>query len=705
MPSVVITGASRGLGLASAAHLYQQGWHIVAAMRSVDSGLEKLRAATGAAVGDPRLTGVKLDLTDLASIPAAAREIEAAVGAPDALVHNAGIAAFAGVEEFPDEAWQQMFATNLFGPVRLTKALLPAMRARGRGRIVAISSAGAIRGMPGISAYSASKGAVERWAEALSQEVAPFGLGVTILVTGSFSTDILTEQTPDYGDHAGPYGVIYKGIHTTGKAAVAKANPPEVFARALAAALDDDAPIRRRIVGADAGALAVMARLLPGSLVHKIIRLAMKLPTAGALRGASALPSHLAGEGAPQGRERGLSASGAPPLPTIDFKDQVVIVTGAGRGLGRLYALEFAKRGAAVVVNDLGGSMQGDGADRSVAEQVVEEIRRNGGKAVASQDSVATPEGGEAIVRSAVENFGRLDAVISNAGIFGSVDFECLTPEQWRRMLNVHLDGSFYLSQPAFRVMKAQGYGRFVFTSSSAGLFGQPQEAHYAAAKAGIFGLSNVVAIEGEEHGIKANSVLPFGYSRMVTETVGGADAAAQIPFLQLIDPKLVVPMVVFLASRACELSHQGYSAGAGRYARVFAGLGEGWLAPAGSEPTAEDIAANLGKVSATEPYTVPASIVDEVMQISTRRGLGQDSKPGVANPQQRFSAETRLGDILDNPQAKAIMARHYPEMATAGPLLRMGRGLTLRQISGFPQARMSPDRLQTIVDDLQRLS
>lgn len=393
----------------------------------------------------------------------------------------------------------------------------------------------------------------------------------------------------------------------------------------------------------------------------------------------------------------------ATPKRSIDFKDQVVIVTGAGRGLGRLYALEFAKRGAAVVVNDLGGSMHGDGADGSVADQVFDEIRRSGGKAVASHDSVATPEGGAAIVRSAVDRFGRLDAVVSNAGIFGSADFETLTPDEWRRMLGVHLDGSFYLSQPAYRVMKAQGYGRFVFTSSSAGMFGQAQEAHYAAAKAGVFGLANVIAIEGEEHGIRSNCVMPFGYSRMVTETVGGDEAAAQIPFLQLIDPKLVVPLVVFLASRGCEFSHHSYSAGAGRYARVFAGLGEGWLSPKDSEPAAEDIAANLANVSATQPFTVPASIVDEVMQISARRGLLQDNAP-AATQAARFSADTRLGDILDHAAAKAVMARHYPEMAKAGPLLRMGRGLTLKQISAFPQAKMSPERLQTIVADLQKL-
>jgi NAD(P)-dependent dehydrogenase (short-subunit alcohol dehydrogenase family) len=688
MRTVVITGASRGLGLASATHLYQQGWRVVGAMRSVERGLENLRAATGAKAGDARLVGVKLDLTDIDSIPLAANAILDAVGAPDVLVHNAGVAAFGGVEDTPEAVWQQLFATNLFGPVALTKALLPAMRARGRGRIVAVSSQGAIRGMPGISAYSASKGALERWAEALSQEIAPFGLGVTILVTGTFNTDILTEQTPDYADHQGPYGPIYHAIQTTGKAMVSKAAAPALFARALGKAVEEQAPIARHTVGVDATALAVMARLLPGGLVHGIVRSSMHIPG----------PGRLGGTAAPVAQQ----ASPIPPPQPIDFHGQAVIVTGAGRGLGRLYALEFARRGAAVVVNDLGGSMGGDGADGSVADQVVDELRSRGGKAVASHHSVATPEGGAAIVRTALEQFGRLDAVVSNAGIFGSAAFEDIGAEQWRRMLNVHLDGSFFLSQPAFRVMRAQGYGRFVFTASSAGLFGQPQEAHYAAAKAGIVGLAKVVAIEGEEHGIKSNCVLPFGLSRMVTETVGGTEAAAAVPFLKLIDPKLVVPMVVFLASKACELSHHNYSAGAGRYARVFAGLGEGWLAPRGSEPSAEDIAARLGQVSAIQPFTVPSSIADEVMQLCARRGLDQDAP--TATSAAGFSADSKLAEILDHPEAKAVMASHYPEMATAGPLLRMARGLTLRQIAAFPQAKMPPERLDRIVADLQKL-
>jgi NAD(P)-dependent dehydrogenase (short-subunit alcohol dehydrogenase family) len=283
--SVVITGASRGLGLASAAHLYKLGWRVVGAMRSPDVGLERLRAATGAAAGDPRLVGVRLDLDDTASITAAAKAIEEKVGAPDALVHNAGIAVVGCAEEMPSEVWERLFRTNLFGPVRLTKELLPSMRAAGRGRIVVVSSQGGIRGMPSISAYSAAKGALERWAEALAEEVAPFGLGVTILVAGMFRTDILTEQTPHYGDLTGPYTTHYAGIERTGRSMMRLANPPERFGTALAKALDERAPFARRTVGLDARMLLVGSRLLPGRLLHHAVRWAMRLPRHGALQG------------------------------------------------------------------------------------------------------------------------------------------------------------------------------------------------------------------------------------------------------------------------------------------------------------------------------------------------------------------------------------------------------------------------------------
>lgn len=311
----------------------------------------------------------------------------------------------------------------------------------------------------------------------------------------------------------------------------------------------------------------------------------------------------------------------------IDFAGQVAVVTGAGRGLGRLYAMEMARRGASIVVNDLGGSSRGEGADPSVAEATVKDIVDAGGKAVASHDSVSTPEGGEAIVRTALERFGRLDVVINNAGIFEFSSFEDLTIEAWRRMLNVHVDGSFHVSQPAFRAMKAQGYGRFVFISSSAGMFGNPGNAHYGTAKAALFGLSNVLAIEGANHGILANAVLPTGFSRMVTDSTEKSAHQFEPPpgfeeFRQAIDPDLVMPLVVFLASRACTLTHHNFASCAGRYSRVFVGLAKGWLSGAGTKPSVDDIAAHLDEINATDMFSVPAALVDEITETCAMRGI-----------------------------------------------------------------------------------
>lgn len=289
--SVVITGASRGLGLASAALLHEQGWHVVGAMRSPDAGLERIRAATGASSGDPRLTGVRLDLDDPASIADAARAIEKALGAPDALVHNAGIAGVGCVEETPDSLWQQIFATNLFGPVRLTQALLPVMRAAGKGRVVVVSSQGGVRGMPSISAYSAAKGALERWAEALAGEVAPFGMGVTVLVAGTFRTDILVDTAArDFADLTGPYARHHAGIRRTGELVVRLANPPERFAKGLAKSLDDRAPFTRHAVGPDARLMMIGSRVMPAGLFQAVASRAMRLPRPGTLRARSPRP-------------------------------------------------------------------------------------------------------------------------------------------------------------------------------------------------------------------------------------------------------------------------------------------------------------------------------------------------------------------------------------------------------------------------------
>jgi len=289
----------------------------------------------------------------------------------------------------------------------------------------------------------------------------------------------------------------------------------------------------------------------------------------------------------------------------ISFIDQVAVVTGAGGGLGRTYALELAARGASVVVNDLGGSSAGVGSDASAAQKVVEEITAKGGSAVASHDSVSTPEGGQAIVDTAVEAFGRVDIVINNAGILRDKTFAKLAVEDLEAVLDVHLKGAFYVSQPAFRVMKEQGYGRFVFTASNAGVFGNFGQTNYGAAKMGLVGLSNVLAIEGAKANIKSNVICPIARTRMTEELLG--------PLAESVEPELVTPMVVYLASSACELTHEVFSAGGGRYARVFVGLAPGWFAGKGVEVSADDVAAHIDDIRKQDGYIVPNSIADEL--------------------------------------------------------------------------------------------
>jgi NAD(P)-dependent dehydrogenase (short-subunit alcohol dehydrogenase family) len=282
---VVITGASRGLGFASATHLYNLGWRVVAAMRSPETGMKRLRSATGAGPNDRHLIPVTLDLDDPASIVSAAKAVGEGVGAPDAVVHNAGIAVLGCVEETTPEVVAQVFSTNVFGPMRLTAELLPLMRRAGRGRIVVVSSYGGIRGVPAAGVYSASKGALERWAEALAQEIAPFGLGVTVLVAGAFRTDLI-DNTPNVGDQSGPYAAHYAALYRRGDGAVVRAaKPPERFAIDLAKALDEDAPFARHGVGLDARVLLALTRLLPGRVLHALGRVATGIPKTNAVRG------------------------------------------------------------------------------------------------------------------------------------------------------------------------------------------------------------------------------------------------------------------------------------------------------------------------------------------------------------------------------------------------------------------------------------
>lgn len=283
--TVVITGASRGLGFASAVRLYREGWRVVAAMRTPDRAIPLLRQATGATDHDDRLIGVQLDLLDSASISAAAKAIEEAVGAPFALVHNAGISAAGMVEETDMALWQKMFATSVFGPVELTKALLPSMRAAGQGRIVLVASSAGVRGQPGTAPYSASKGAMERWGESLACEIAPFGLGVTILVAGTYDTEIITDAgTIDDRNFGGPYARLHTTMDSRGRFAMKMARPPERFTDGLVKALADEAPFRRRGVGPDASMLLTFNRVLPASGMHHMSRTVLGIPRQGSMR-------------------------------------------------------------------------------------------------------------------------------------------------------------------------------------------------------------------------------------------------------------------------------------------------------------------------------------------------------------------------------------------------------------------------------------
>jgi NAD(P)-dependent dehydrogenase (short-subunit alcohol dehydrogenase family) len=310
-------------------------------------------------------------------------------------------------------------------------------------------------------------------------------------------------------------------------------------------------------------------------------------------------------------------------MTQIRFDGQVAIVTGGGRGLGRLYAMDLARCGASVLVNDLGGTSQGEGADATIASQVVSEIEAEGGIAAASNDSVATAEGGQAIVEAALANFGRVDIVINNAGIIRFTPFDEITADEWHKTLSVHVDGSFHVSQPAFRVMKKQGYGRFVFISSSFGAFGQAGNASYSTAKSALLGLSKVVALEGAAHGIVSNAVLPMGFSRMVTDQMGAAPASpGRQAFFDAIRPEPIASLVTYLASRNCEVTNRAFASAAGRYSRVFSGYGEGWLSEAGTNPSAEDVAARIAQIDATDGFFVPESSVDETITVCRQRGV-----------------------------------------------------------------------------------
>jgi len=282
-------------------------------------------------------------------------------------------------------------------------------------------------------------------------------------------------------------------------------------------------------------------------------------------------------------------------MAQIDFSGRVAIVTGAGAGLGRMHSIELAKRGCKVVVNDLGGARDGGGASHSAADHVVDEIKALDGQAVANYDNVATVAGGEGIVKTAVDAFGKVDILINNAGILRDKSFGKMEEENWDIVMAVHLRGAFCVTKPAFNFMRDQGYGRIVMTTSGAGLFGNFGQANYAAAKMGIVGLTNVLKLEGAKHNIKTNVIAPIAASRLTEDVM-----PPQI--FEKLKPDFITPMVLYLCSEACQDSGTIINAAIGYYSRTAILTGPGAILSDGVKiPTPEEIQDNWAKITSLE--------------------------------------------------------------------------------------------------------
>jgi NAD(P)-dependent dehydrogenase (short-subunit alcohol dehydrogenase family) len=290
-------------------------------------------------------------------------------------------------------------------------------------------------------------------------------------------------------------------------------------------------------------------------------------------------------------------------MADLGFDGKVAIITGAGGGLGRSHALELARRGALVVVNDLGGSVDGTGSGTTAAQAVVDEITAAGGEAVANYDSVATPEGGRAIVQTAVDAWGRVDVIINNAGILRDASFKNMDADKVSAVLDVHLRGAFNVTQPAWEMMRNQGYGRIVNTASGAGVFGNFGQTNYGAAKMGLVGLTRVLAVEGAKNNIKANAIAPVAKTRMTEDILG--------PAADKLMPEVVTPVVAYLAHEDCAVTGEVYSCGGGRVARIFIGVTRGITDP---DLTVETVRDRFDEIRDEDGYEVPANLNEELM-------------------------------------------------------------------------------------------
>jgi len=295
-------------------------------------------------------------------------------------------------------------------------------------------------------------------------------------------------------------------------------------------------------------------------------------------------------------------------MTDLRFDERVVIITGAGGGLGRSHALELARRGARVLVNDPGSAVDGTGSSTFAADRVVEEITALGGIAAPNRDSVATSEGGQAIVQAALDAFGRVDVLINNAGILRDKAFHHMDAAMIDAVVDVHLKGALFVSQPAFRAMREQGYGRIVNTTSASGLFGNFGQANYGAAKAGLAGLTRVLAIEGAGHGIRVNAIAPVAATRMTQDILGELVAK--------VSPESVSPLVAFLAHEDCPVNGHVYSVAGGRIARIIVTETHGVVLTKNTPEAIRDQLPLIDQLDIAE-YHQPSSLEDEMAIIA----------------------------------------------------------------------------------------
>ncbi len=292
-------------------------------------------------------------------------------------------------------------------------------------------------------------------------------------------------------------------------------------------------------------------------------------------------------------------------MTDIGFDGQVAIVTGAGHGLGRQHALQLAARGARVVVNDLGGTVDGTGADAGPAQQVADEINAAGGEAVADTSSVASQAGGEAIVQTALDAFGRVDIVVNNAGILRDKAFHNLTADLLDPVLQVHLYGAFWVTLPAWKLMREQNYGRVINTTSAAGLFGNFGQTNYGAAKMGLVGFTKALAQEGRKRNVLANVIAPGARTRMTEDLLG--------PMADSLDPEAVTPVVVYLASDQCDVTGQILSVAGGRVSRVVVAEPLGYYS---KDLSPEQVRDNWDTIASLDDLIVPDNANEEIGQL-----------------------------------------------------------------------------------------